>query len=210
MGTVNKLSVYRDEAEFEKSDFLRMKSYHWESEPPYRPKTYFKIGVVGDDLAAVLKCYESNPKADFTERNAPVYRDSCLEFFVLPIAERKEYINIEVNSKGIFLCEFGDGRENRVQVSSLTETFPRVRAFFGKDLQGDFWAVDIRLTKKFLSELYNIQEEKFDFSVVKANFYKCGDDCEVPHYIAFAPVTTLPPGFHNPECFAVFEKLGDI
>ena len=41
---------------------------------------------------------------------------------------------------------------------------------------------------------------------IRANFYKCGDDCEIPHYIAFAPVTTLPPGFHNPDCFMEFKR----
>ena len=51
-----------------------------------------------------------------------------------------------------------------------------------------------------------VEKETIDFSIVRANFYKCGDDCEIQHYLAFSPVTTLPPGFHNPECFAIFKK----
>ena len=72
-------------------------------------------------------------------------------------------------------------------------------------MKGSFWGVTVKLTKAFLQELY--ETEKIDFTTVKANFYKCGDDCDVPHYLAFSPVTTLPPGFHNPECFAVFKKM---
>ena len=49
--------------------------------------------------------------------------------------------------------------------------------------------------------------ENIDFSSVRANFYKCGDECETPHYIAMFPVTTLPPGFNNPECFKEFKLI---
>ncbi len=200
----NKLCFYKSSEEFEKECFHRLTNYHWESDPPYRPNTYFKMGVVGEDLVAILKCYEENPRAVFENRDDPIYRDSCLEFFVAPFEGREEYVNVEMNSKGAFLCEFGKGKFDRVFVSSLTEGSPIVEAFKGEDMQGAFWAVTVKLTKEFLSELY--QAENVDFTTVKANFYKCGDDCEIQHYLAFSPVTTLPPGFHNPECFAVFKK----
>ena len=200
----NALRFYDGSEEFEKDCFHRLSNYHWESDPPYRPDTYFKMGVVGEDLVAKLKCYEENPRAVFTNRDDPIYRDSCLEFFVAPLENREEYVNVEMNSNGAFLCEFGKGRYDRVLVLSLTDSSPIVEAFKGEDLKGSFWGVTVKLTKAFLSELY--KTENIDFTTVKANFYKCGDDCEIQHYLAFSPVTTLPPGFHNPECFAVFKK----
>lgn len=202
----NKLCFYEDEAEFEKDCWHRLTSYHWESTPPYRPNTYFKMGVVGDSLVATLKCYEENPRAVFTQRDDPVYNDSCLEFFVAPINGRDEYINIEMNSKATFLCEFGKGKYDRVFLKSFTDAKPIVEVFSGVDAQGAFWGVTTKLTKAFLSAVYNISESEIDFESVKANFYKCGDACEIQHYLAFSPVTTLPPGFHNPECFAIFKK----
>ena len=200
----NKLCFYNSIEEFEKDCFHRLTNYHWESDPPYRPNTYFKMGVIGEDLVAQLQCYEENPRAVFENRDDPIYRDSCLEFFVAPIESREEYINVEMNSKGAFLCEFGKGKFDRAFVSSLTDGSPIVEAFKGEDMNGAFWGVTVKLTKAFLQELY--KTENIDFTTVKANFYKCGDDCEFQHYLAFSPVTTLPPGFHNPECFAVFKK----
>ncbi len=200
----NELRFYKDFKEFEKECFHRLTHYHWESDPPYRPNTYFKMGVVGEDLVATLKCYEENTRAVFENRDDPIYRDSCLEFFVAPIESREEYINVEMNSKGTFLCEFGKGKYDRVFVSTLTESSPIVEAFKGEDVQGGYWGVTVKLTKAFLRGLY--KTESIDFTTVKANFYKCGDDCEIQHYLSFSPVTTLPPGFHNPECFAVFKK----
>lgn len=200
----NKLCFYNNFEEFEKDCFHRLTNYHWESDPPYRPDTYCKMGVVSEDLVATLKCYEENPKAVYTMRDEPMYKDSCLEFFVAPLEEKEEYVNVEMNSNGAFLCEFGKGKFDRVLVSTLTENSPIVEAFKGEDLKGAFWGVTVKLTEVFLRELY--KTEKIDFTTVKANFYKCGDDCEIQHYLAFSPVTTLPPGFHNPECFAVFKK----
>ena len=200
----NKLCFYNDYNEFEKDCFQRLTSYHWESDPPYRPATYFKMGVVGDNLVATLKCYEENPRAVYVNRDDPVYTDSCLEFFVAPVEGRDEYINVEMNSKGTFLAEFGKGKFDRVFVRTITEKNPLVEAFKGEDAGGVFWGVKAILTKDFLCDIYNIVD--FDYTKVKANFYKCGDECEIPHYIAFSPVTTLPPGYHNPECFAIFKK----
>lgn len=200
----NKLCFYEDFQEFEKECFHRLNNYHWESDPPYRPNTYFKMGIVSEDLVAMLKCYEESPRAAFTGRDDPIYRDSCLEFFVAPLENRDEYVNVEMNANGAFLCEFGKGKLDRVLVSSLTASSPIVESFKGDDMNGAYWGVTAKLTKSFLRELYKTDE--INFTTVKANFYKCGDDCEIPHYIAFSPVTTLPPGFHNPECFAVFKK----
>ena len=202
----NALRFYNSFEEFEKDCFHRLTNFHWESDPPYRPNTYFKMGVVGDDLVATLKCYEENPRAVFENRDDPVYRDSCLEFFVAPIEGREEYLNIEMNSKGVFLCEFGKGKYDRVFLKSFTHAAPVVEAFNGEDINGSFWGVKATLTIDFLSDVYKIEKENIDFTTVRANFYKCGDDCEIQHYLAFSPVTTLPPGFHNPECFAIFKK----
>lgn len=200
----SKLCFYSDITEFEKECFSRLTSYHWENDPPYRPATYFKMGVVSDSLVATLKCYEENPRAIYINRDDPIYTDSCLEFFVAPVEGRDEYINVEMNSKGTFLSEFGKGKYDRVFVRTLTDKAPLVEVFKGSDLMGSFWGVTVTLTKDFICELYKIDD--FSFTTVKANFYKCGDECEIPHYIAFSPVTTLPPGFHNPECFAIFKN----
>lgn len=202
----NRLQTFLNSGGFESAEYIQLKSFHWESPTPYRPDTYFKIGVVGGDVTAVLKCYESSPRAVFENRDDPIYKDSCLEFFVAPISFKEEYVNIECNSNGAFLCEFGKGKYDRRLVSDLTALSPTVTPFFDKDEKGSFWGVEITLAKDFIADLYSVNKSDIDFDVVRVNFYKCGDDCEIPHYLAYSPVTTLPPGFHNPECFAIFKK----
>jgi hypothetical protein len=186
--------------------FYELSSYHWEAELPYRPKVYANIGVVNGSLVAVLKCYEANPRTECTKRDDPIYTDSCLELFVAPVSGRKEYVNVECNSKGVFLCEFGDGKYNRSLVSQLTALSPTVDGFSGEDANGVFWGVCVELTKFFVADLYKMDCGDISFDSIRLNFYKCGDGCEIQHYVAFAPVTDLPPGFHNPDCFVAFKK----
>ena len=199
-----KLPFVESDTEFDRLLFTELKSYHWEAEKPYRPRTYFKMAVVNGVLTARLLCFEAEPRAVYTERDEPAYKDSCLEFFVAPVKDREEYINIESTSNGTFLCEFGKGKTDRRFIKEITKFAPRVKPF--KDCIGEMcWGVTVTVPNRLIAELYGIDEADLDFSEVRANFYKCGDDCETPHYLAFSPVTTLPPGFHNPECFAIFK-----
>ncbi len=192
--------------DLKESQPYRLSSYHWEAPVPYRPETYANIGIVNNSLCAVLKCYEQNPRTECTNRDDPVYTDSCVEFFVAPVSYRSEYINVECNSKGVFLCEFGDGKYNRVLSASVTRFSPVVESFVGEDNKGAYWGVYITLTKEFVADIYNTKIDDVVFDSINLNFYKCGDSCAVPHYLAFSPVTTLPPGFHNPESFVTFNK----
>src|SRR5690625_7843138 len=35
----------------------------------------------------------------------------------------------------------------------------------------------------------------------RANFYKCGDETETPHYLSWNPIDTARPDFHQPSYF---------
>ncbi len=198
------LPIVNSQNESDLLKFNKLNCFNWESDKPYRPDTFAKIYVLESALFCELKCYEENPKAVHNVRDDKTWCDSCLEFFVSPVEGRKEYINIETNSKGFFLCEYGKSKSDRVFVKELTNEIPEVSVKKEKDSCGVFWSVKIKLTKEFVSVLYNIPVSQITFNKIKANFYKCGDECDVPHYLSMFPVTTLPPGFHNPDCFKEF------
>lgn len=185
--------------------FTELNSYHWEQNPPYRPKTLFKIAFIRrEGFYCVLKCYEKNPKTVFTENDSPVYLDSCVEFFIAPVCGRSEYLNVECNSLGVSLCEFGEGRQNRQLVYSLIKMRPQVTPLRGADEFGEYWGVNIVVSLQLISKLYGISSEQLVINTFRANFYKCGDETEIPHYIAFSPVSSPALGFHNPACFHSF------
>lgn len=204
--TENKLYFTGESTQAEKIPFVKLESFHWESDPPYRPETYFKIYVENGVLTAEIKCYESNPRAVCTQTDDTVFKDSCVEFFFSPVEGRTEYINLEMNSAGTYLCEYGNMKPDRRFIKELTPLFPEVTASKSSDANGEFWAVKSRVSKELIAALYKVEPQSITFEKIRANIYKCGDLCEIKHYEAFSPVTTLPPGFHNPACFAEFIK----
>ena len=38
-------------------------------------------------------------------------------------------------------------------------------------------------------------------ATLRANFYKCGDDLRVPHFVSWSPIGVERPNFHKPEFF---------
>jgi hypothetical protein len=40
---------------------------------------------------------------------------------------------------------------------------------------------------------------------MRGNFYKCGDELSVPHFVSWTKINTPNPSFHVPECFGGLE-----
>lgn len=170
--------------------------YQWESERKYRPEAFAKMCFVkGEGVWVLLMCSEKEPKAVYTKTDEPMYKDSCLEVF-LSLGD-EGYINIETNSLGAYLSEFGKDRYTRSFLKDLTDKTPSVTPV-GKE---NMWGNEIFIPESLLSEIYP------SFSGVCAgeysgNFYKCGDETHTPHYGSFSEMGSLELGFHNPELFA--------
>lgn len=141
--------------------------------------------------------YESDPVRTKTKHFEPVNLDSCVEFFVNFTPDQADrYINFEVNANGIMNASF---RKDRYIETPLTK----------EDVEGlnitprlyeDHWTVEYTIPFTFVQKYY----PAFDIEkkpVMKANFYKCGDETEQEHYLTFFPVPTPEPDFHRPEYF---------
>jgi hypothetical protein len=63
----------------------------------------------------------------------------------------------------------------------------------------DFWALAYRLPLSLFEKYYSGRIAPG--RVARANFYKCGDETEIPHYGAWNPVGSPKPDFHLPEYF---------
>lgn len=170
--------------------------FQWEDEKKYRPGSFAKMCFVKNEgVYVLLMSEEENPKAVYTKRDEPIYKDSCLEVFLSLGTEG--YINIETNSVGAYLSEFGEKRENRRFLKELTNEKPIVTPIKDEKM----WGNEIFISEKLLSDIYP------SFCVLckgvyRGNFYKCGDETETPHYGSFSQMGSLSLGFHNPELFA--------
>lgn len=170
----------------------------WE-EYNYKPVVRFSISY--SDNLLFLKYYvsEKDVKAVYTKVNEPVYRDSCVEFFIA-FEDDDSYYNFEFNSKGVCLASFGKGREDRkmlpLEVINQIECL-KVAPQLLKD-QNYYWELCLifPLTVFWYHQLTEISGKLF-----KANFYKCGDDVAEPHFLVWNNIESEQPDFHLPQFF---------
>lgn len=174
----------------------RLSFSNWDSKISY--DTRFRMCFVrGEGIYLVMHTNETDIRAVNTARDENIWEDSCMEFFLCPFAHREEYLNFEMNSNGAWLCQFGKGKQDRVFLSTLTRQEPTVKA----EVTDEGWSLNLFIPCELISEAFN-ESFKADAGKLKGNFYKCGDLTSKPHYDSFEKMGLLPPGFHNPSCFA--------
>ncbi|MBQ6601048.1 MAG: carbohydrate-binding family 9-like protein [Clostridia bacterium] len=174
----------------------RLEFSNWDSKIHY--DTRFRMCFVREKgIFLRMKTNETDLRAVNTSRDENVWEDSCMEFFLCPIAHRGEYLNFEMNSKGAWLCQFGSGKYDRVFLKALTDREIDIHT----SVCSDGWRLEAFIPCELISEAFT-EEFVAGAAALKGNFYKCGDLTEKPHYDSFSKMTTLPPGFHNPDCFA--------
>lgn len=165
----------------------------------YEPTAYAQlIYVEGKGFALHMHCDETEPKAIYSNYNDPVYKDSCLEFFVSFNANSPLYMNFEMNSNGAFLSAVRTDRKNKTPIDRLCE-LPEVKS--SRDANG--WSVDVFFGLETIGKLFG--ECTFEKgSTFKGNFYKCGDETLHPHFGMWSPIDLPSADFHRPEFFGTF------
>lgn len=166
-----------------------------------KPESHAAVFAVKDEgIHALLWSFEDDIRCECTMRDDPVYTDSCLELFLMPVDGDSRYINFEVNPKGVYLSQIGTCREDRVFIKELTDLEPVIYPMEIEEDGKKAWGYEIIIPESFVSALYNT-----DFSIrettIKGNFYKCADGAALPHYGSHFPVKTENPDFHRPEFF---------
>lgn len=135
----------------------------------------------------------------------PVWEDSCVEFFMQRPHE-KTYRNFECNALGVLLAANHENREKAEKfsldnmASILRHTSIRHRYEEGKEVSD--WALYLEIPKQTMGFLPN---EFLSGEKIKANFYKCGDQTEEPHFLSWNPINTPEPDFHVPSFFGLLE-----
>lgn len=178
----------------------------------HRPLVQARLGHVDDVIHLLWRVEDRYVRCVHTQRDDPVCRDSCVEFFFEP-KPGQGYLNLEVNCGGAFLIYFikdhtrgedgtfkdrqrlPDKVASRIKiVTSLPEVVEPERD------EAVTWTSRIALpasvAEHFLGPLGDLAGQQW-----RANFYKCADDCSHPHWASWSPVEGKL-NFHQPEYFA--------
>ncbi len=170
------------------------------SDYPYKPIAVFDIARSNECLYIRYFVKGNSLKAVYDTDNSPVYQDSCVEFFMKKM-EDEEYMNFEFNCIGV--CDAARRQSRDIKTSLSQEEYNSIRRYSSiehkafSEKTGIFaWELAIAIPFKVMGlDPANLPEK------ILANFYKCADDTEAPHYVSWSPIDIPKPDFHRPDFF---------
>ncbi|OGD20035.1 MAG: hypothetical protein A2Y69_05115 [Candidatus Aminicenantes bacterium RBG_13_59_9] len=188
---------------------LQVKHFLW-LDNGYRPRVDVRLCCSPRSLFVHFDVFEARIRVRYMRFQDPVYKDSCVEMFIDPFPEKGiGYINVEANALGTVLAAVGPDRVHRTPLSAADLSGMEVASSVKSPVSGyhgaEFWTLAYKLPLSLFEKTHGGRIESG--RAARANFYKCGDETEVPHYGAWSPVRTPRPDFHRPEFFGrlVFE-----
>lgn len=189
----------------EKIGFQAINKVNWK-EYSYCPKVEFRVAHTENAILLHFKVTEASIRARYGEDNGSVWTDSCVEFFSIPGGDGI-YYNIECNCIGTILIGVGPQRNNREHASAdVTAQVQRWsslgRASFEERVGEVTWEVALVIP---YTVFFKHQITSLDGKRMKANFYKCGDELQTPHFLSWNPIEIEKPDFHRPDFFGTLE-----
>lgn len=174
---------------------------NWPELYPSKPEVAFKIAHNGNHIFLQFFVEENEILAKTAEDNGHVWTDSCVEFFIS--FDGLYYYNTEFSCIGKALMgyrkEKKDSRHASQQILDSIKRYPSLGIEPFDKKQGDFkWnlLLVIPATAYWMSDLKSLNGIK-----AHANFYKCGDNLTIPHFLSWNPIHTEKPNFHVPQFF---------
>ena len=174
---------------------------NWQ-EYPYQPEVKFRAAHTGDAILLHYQVTEASVRAVATHDDGRVWEDACVEFFLSPEGN-DFYYNFECNCAAKLLLHGGAAGTERPGASE--EVLKSVKRWaslgtepFEEKVGECTWEVALVIP---VSAIFRHSIESLDDKVMRANFYKCGDLLQTPHFLSWAPIDLPQPKFHCPEFF---------
>lgn len=182
-------------------EWQRVETVNWPAYP-YRPEMAFRIAHTADAILLHYRVTEASVRARYGEDNGSVWTDSCVEFFSIPGGD-DIYYNLECNCIGTVLLAAGATRNNREHatpevIGQIKRWASLGRQPFEERVGTCTWEVALLVPYEVFFK-HNIHS--LDGVRVKANFYKCGDELQTPHFLSWNPIRVENPDFHRPDFF---------
>lgn len=182
-------------------EFHKINKLNWKESYPYAPDVKFIIGHNNKEVFLRFFVHEQSVLAKVTENNGEVWTDSCVEFFIS--FDDTGYYNFEFNCIGTMLLGFRKEKDKCTHAGKeIIDAIERYASLgvipFQEKHEDTSWelAVKIPIKSFFKHSLTSLSALK-----AKANFYKCGDNMSVPHFLSWNAIHNPTPNFHLEKYF---------
>jgi len=202
------------------ASFLSQSSRH-------RPLTWAKVAHTNTAIHVLFHVTDRFLRCRYTGLHSPVYKDSCVEFFVRPHPDRPfdekggggGYFNFEINCAGTFFASYIENprkirgkiqkftllqpaEAHQIPVTSSITIPPPFRHVEPLDWSLQY-SIPIKILENYVGRLGPLAGQTW-----QANFFKCADRSRYPHWGSWSSIGRLP-NFHQPDRFGsiYFKKL---
>lgn len=161
------------------------------------------FSIAYNDEAVLVKFFvvEEEIRAIYTQPNDPVYKDSCVEFFI-GFNNEESYYNFEFNCKGTCLAGFGNGKDHRKPMNIEKIKSIKTSVTFKTISIQEKLMINWELTLVIPNSVFQFHQiNSLKNQIVSVNFYKCGDDLSKPHFLCWSPIESEHPNFHLSQYF---------
>ena len=171
-------------------------------EYPYQPEVKFRVAHISDAILLHYQVTEASVRAVATHDDGRVWEDACVEFFLSPEGN-DFYYNFECNCAAKLLLHGGPAGGERPGASEDVLKSVKRWASLGtepfEERVGECtWEVALVIP---VSAIFRHSIDSLNGKVMRANFYKCGDLLQTPHFLSWSPIDLPQPKFHCPEFF---------
>jgi hypothetical protein len=162
------------------------------------PKASFALAYGNEDIYLKYYVTEHTLKAEYSKFNDPVFKDSCVEFFIAFNGDEK-YYNLEFNCIGTSRVQYGQHKTGRTFLpANLLKTIKHQTHVKTGTEDNIEWELTLCIPKKVFKYHPALLLEE---SKARVNFYKCGDGLPQPHFLCWNKIEAQKPEFHLSRFF---------
>ncbi len=179
--------------------WLYVENQQWGTYPDIRMGAQICYSDRG--LHVHMRAWEKNIRAVNRGLLDSMCDDSCMEFFVSPVAEDPRYFNIEMNPNGCVYLGFATGKPDLLRlVPELNDAIVDRGVRYMEEGWELWYTVPLRFIRQFFPG-YTLEPGR----KLRANLFKCGDLTVVPHFFSWNRIEVDYPNFHLREYFGEME-----
>lgn len=180
----------------------QLNQLNWPQLFPYAPKVQFAMCHDGQNIYVRFEVEEKTSRAMQMEDANDVYKDSCVEVFLMP-GDDGLYYNFEFNCIGTldYSCRPGrhDAEKAPLECHQMVERMSTIPAEpFTEKALGGSWSLVARIPRE---AFFRHDLDSFSGKTFRMNAFKCGDELSTRHYVTWQPIRTEKPDYHRPEFF---------
>lgn len=182
-------------------EFQPIDTVNW-PEYPYKPEVKFRVAHTGDYILIHYTVTEASVRAVAPHDGGRVWEDACCEFFLQPETGEPVYYNFECNCAGTLLLNCGRVGDRHPAPENIMQQVLRWASLgrepFEERIGTCSWQLALAIPE---AAVFNHSVKDFSGLHMRANFYKCGDLLQTPHFLSWNPIQLPKPCFHCPEFF---------